>query len=72
METETETETEGDDANVGGWMAKRKTKKRFVVDVPEADPTDTIPRETLPVTVCANVEEAADMLLETRVVEVEL
>jgi D-glycero-D-manno-heptose 1,7-bisphosphate phosphatase len=67
-----ETETEGDDANVGGWMAKRKTKKRFVVDVPEADPTDTIPRETLPVTVCANVEEAADMLLETRVVEVEL
>jgi hypothetical protein len=24
------------------------------------------------VTVCANVEEAADMLLETRVVEVEL
>lgn len=71
-ETETETETEGDDANVGGWMAKKKTKKRFVVDVPEADPTDTIPRETLPVTVCANVEEAADMLLETRVVEVEL
>jgi D-glycero-D-manno-heptose 1,7-bisphosphate phosphatase len=67
-----ETETEGDDANVGGWMAKEKTKKRFVVDVPEADPTDTIPRETLPVTVCANVEEAADMLLETRVVEVEL
>lgn len=67
-----ETETEGDDANVGGWMAKRKTKKRFVVDVPEADPTDTIPRETLPVTVCANVEEAADMLLETHVVEVEL
>ena len=67
-----ETETEGDDANVGGWMAKEKTKKRFVVDVPEADPTDTIPRETLPVTVCANVEEAADMLLETHVVEVEL
>ena len=67
-----ETETEGDDANVGGWMAKEKTKKRFVVDVPKADPTDTIPRETLPVTVCANVEEAADMLLETRVVEVEL
>lgn len=67
-----ETETEGDDANVGGWMAKKKTNKRFVVDVPEADPTDTIPRETLPVTVCANVEEAADMLLETRVVEVEL
>jgi D-glycero-D-manno-heptose 1,7-bisphosphate phosphatase len=67
-----ETETEGDDANVGGWMAKEKTKKRFVVDVPKADPTDTIPRETLPVTVCANVEEAADMLLETRVIEVEL
>ena len=67
-----ETETEGDDANVGGWMAKEKTKKRFVVDVPKADPTDTIPRETLPVTVCANVEEAADMLLETHVVEVEL
>lgn len=67
-----ETETEGDDANVGGWMAKKKTNKRFVVDVPEADPTDTIPRETLPVTVCANVEEAADMLLETHVVEVEL
>lgn len=67
-----ETETEGDDANVGGWMAKKKTNKRFVVDVPEADPTDTIPRETLPVTVCANVEEAADMLLETRVIEVEL
>ena len=67
-----ETETEGDDANVGGWMAKDKTKTRFVVDVPKADPTDTIPRETLPVTVCANVEEAADMLLETRVVEVEL
>jgi hypothetical protein len=53
-------------------MAKKKTNKRFVVDVPEADPTDTIPRETLPVTVCANVEEAADMLLETHVVEVEL
>lgn len=50
----------------------RRERKRFVVDVPEADPTDTIPRETLPVTVCANVEEAADMLLETRVVEVEL
>ena len=50
----------------------RRERKRFVVDVPEADPTDSIPRETLPVTVCANVEEAADMLLETRVVEVEL
>lgn len=68
-ETETETETGGDDANVGGRTAMKK--KRFVVDVPEADPTDTIPRETLPVTVCANVAEAADLLLE-RVVESEL
>ena len=42
--------------------------KRFVVDVPEADPTDTLPRETLLVAVCASVAEAVDMLLETRVV----
>ena len=40
---------------------------RFVVDVPEADPTGALPPETLPVTVCASIVEAADMLIETRI-----
>ena len=54
-----DTEEEGDESG---------STTRFVVDVPEADPTDTLPPETLPVAVCASLAEAVDMVLETRVV----
>jgi len=72
---ETKTSVDADTLEGGASLATEQRSKgdasgptaRFIVDVPEADPTGALPPETLPVTVCASIVEAADMLIETRI-----